>query len=63
MFTNPFLCPGTPQRIPYGRYVRLFLITVTYGPRLREITIFSVNASRRPLNSAAGLGVEKHPNA
>ena len=43
MFQNPFSRPGTPQRIPYGRYVRLFVILETPGPRLREITIFGVN--------------------
>ena len=48
MFRNPFLCPGTPQRSLYGRYVRLFLIPETPGPRLREITNFSVIASRQP---------------
>ena len=46
MLQNPLLRPGTPQARSYGRYVRLFLIHETSGPRLREITIFGVNATR-----------------
>ena len=47
MFQNPLLRPRTPQRIPYGRYVRFFVILETPGPWLREITIFGVNAQTR----------------
>ena len=53
MFQNPFLRPGTPQRTPYGRYVRLFVILETPGPRLHEITIFGVNATRRAVKRSA----------
>ena len=53
MFQNPLLRPGTLQRIPYGRYVRFFVIFEAFGPRLREITIFGVNATRRAVKRSA----------
>ena len=63
MFQNPFLRPGTPQRTPYGRYVRLFVILVleTPGPRSREITIFGVNATRRAVKRSADKALCQRP--
>ena len=60
MFQNPLLRPGTLQRIPYGRYVRFFVIFEAFGPRLREITIFGVNATRRAVKRSA---VRRRANA
>ena len=64
MFQKPFSRPGTPQRIPYGRYVRLFVILVleTPGPRSREITIFGVNATRRAVKRSADRRRANAPN-
>ena len=62
MFQNPFLRPGTPQRIPYGRYVRLFVIFETPRPRLRENPIFGVNATHGGVKIPGHNAAAKAPN-
>ena len=61
MFRNPFLCPGTSWGAAGRCYVRLFLISETPGPRLRENPIFGVNATHRGVKTPAHKAPNQHP--
>ena len=61
MCRNPFLCPGTSWGAAGRCYVRLFLISETPGPRLRENPIFGVNATHQGVKKSAGLSPCQHP--